>query len=387
MDYMRQGIFLRSYAQKNPKQEYKREAFELFSGMLDRIKFDTVTTVSKIQVRSQAEIEREELERQQRLARALQAAACRGGIADSSADRASRVPAAARCRRVRRWSRAAAARLPRRSCARCPRWAATKRVRAVRARNTSTATAPCSKRAVERERVHVVAGVLIDGAGRVLIAQRPAGKHLAGGWEFPGGKLEPGESARAGLARELREELGIAIGQPRPLMRLRHAYPHGEVLLDVWVVRRYRGEPQGLGRSAAALVPPRRTVPSRTPAGGSTDPRGAAAAGALAADRHALLPCRRHGRRAQTPLARAAGRPGFEPTPRVRSCSASSVGAPRRRPTRRRPGRIFWSCARPCRTANLAASCSAASVPLFARGIGLAQAWALGASGINAIAD
>jgi preprotein translocase subunit SecA len=72
MDYMRQGIFLRSYAQKNPKQEYKREAFELFSAMLDRIKFDTVTTVSKIQVRSQAEIEREELERQQRLARALQ---------------------------------------------------------------------------------------------------------------------------------------------------------------------------------------------------------------------------------------------------------------------------------------------------------------------------
>ncbi len=73
MDYMRQGIFLRSYAQKNPKQEYKREAFELFSAMLDRIKFDTVTTVSKIQVRSQAEIEREEQERQQRLARALQA--------------------------------------------------------------------------------------------------------------------------------------------------------------------------------------------------------------------------------------------------------------------------------------------------------------------------
>jgi preprotein translocase subunit SecA len=73
MDYMRQGIYLRSYAQKNPKQEYKREAFELFSAMLDRIKFDTLTTVSKIQVRSQEEIEREEFERQQRLARALQA--------------------------------------------------------------------------------------------------------------------------------------------------------------------------------------------------------------------------------------------------------------------------------------------------------------------------
>ncbi len=73
MDYLRQGISLRSYAQKDPKQEYKREAFALFSSMLDRIKYDTITTVSKIQVRSQEEIEREELERQQRLARALQA--------------------------------------------------------------------------------------------------------------------------------------------------------------------------------------------------------------------------------------------------------------------------------------------------------------------------
>ncbi|HUX74485.1 MAG TPA: preprotein translocase subunit SecA [Steroidobacteraceae bacterium] len=72
MDYMRQGIYLRGYAQKDPKQEYKREAFGLFSAMLDRIKLDTVTTVSKIQVRSQEEIEREELERQRRLARALQ---------------------------------------------------------------------------------------------------------------------------------------------------------------------------------------------------------------------------------------------------------------------------------------------------------------------------
>ena len=72
MDYMRQGIYLRGYAQKDPKQEYKREAFVLFSAMLDRIKLDTITTVSKIQVRSQEEIEREETERQRRLARALQ---------------------------------------------------------------------------------------------------------------------------------------------------------------------------------------------------------------------------------------------------------------------------------------------------------------------------
>ena len=72
MDYMRQGIFLRSYAQKNPKQEYKREAFEMFSAMLDRIKFAAVTLLSRMQVRSEADIEAEEAERQARLAKLMQ---------------------------------------------------------------------------------------------------------------------------------------------------------------------------------------------------------------------------------------------------------------------------------------------------------------------------
>jgi preprotein translocase subunit SecA len=72
MDYLRQGIHLRSYAQKNPKQEYKREAFELFTSMLDRIKHDTVSVLSRMQLRTQAEIDAEEEERQKRLARAMQ---------------------------------------------------------------------------------------------------------------------------------------------------------------------------------------------------------------------------------------------------------------------------------------------------------------------------
>jgi 8-oxo-dGTP diphosphatase len=99
---------------------------------------------------------------------------------------------------------------------------------------------------IERSVIHVVAGAVIDAAGRVLIAQRPAGKHLAGGWEFPGGKLQPGEDRRIGLARELREELGIQISIPRPLIRARHTYDYGDVLIDMWVVRRYSGEPRGL---------------------------------------------------------------------------------------------------------------------------------------------
>jgi preprotein translocase subunit SecA len=71
MDYLRQGIHLRSYAQKNPKQEYKREAFELFTSMLDRVKLDTVSLLSRMQLRTQAEIDAEEQERQQRLERAM----------------------------------------------------------------------------------------------------------------------------------------------------------------------------------------------------------------------------------------------------------------------------------------------------------------------------
>jgi mutator protein MutT len=94
--------------------------------------------------------------------------------------------------------------------------------------------------------VHVVAAAVTDAAGRTLIAQRPPGKHLAGGWEFPGGKLEPNEDRRMGLARELREELGILISSPRPLIRVRHAYDFGEVLIDTWVVRHYQGEPKPL---------------------------------------------------------------------------------------------------------------------------------------------
>jgi preprotein translocase subunit SecA len=72
MDYLRQGIHLRAYAQKNPKQEYKREAFELFGALLDRIKHDTISLLSRLQVRTEAEIEEQERERERQLARRLQ---------------------------------------------------------------------------------------------------------------------------------------------------------------------------------------------------------------------------------------------------------------------------------------------------------------------------
>jgi preprotein translocase subunit SecA len=71
MDYLRQGIYLRAYAQKNPKQEYKREAFELFTALLDRIKYDAVVVLQRLQVRTEEEIEREERERAERLEREM----------------------------------------------------------------------------------------------------------------------------------------------------------------------------------------------------------------------------------------------------------------------------------------------------------------------------
>ena len=93
--------------------------------------------------------------------------------------------------------------------------------------------------------IHVVAGVLFDPSGRVLVARRPSGSHLGGLWEFPGGKLEPGESREAGLARELAEELGVRVLAASPLVCVEHPYPDRDVVLDVWRVESYAGEPHG----------------------------------------------------------------------------------------------------------------------------------------------
>lgn len=85
--------------------------------------------------------------------------------------------------------------------------------------------------------------MLRDREGRVLIAERPAGKPLAGFWEFPGGKLEPGEAAFDALRRELHEELGIRVRDAYRLMRFSHRYPEREVELDVWRVTAWDGVP------------------------------------------------------------------------------------------------------------------------------------------------
>jgi 8-oxo-dGTP diphosphatase len=88
----------------------------------------------------------------------------------------------------------------------------------------------------------VIVGIVCDPASRVLIGQRPGGKHMEGFWEFPGGKLMAGETPLAGLRRELFEELGIEVGGAEPLMRYTHRYPERTVRLDVWWILDYEGE-------------------------------------------------------------------------------------------------------------------------------------------------
>jgi len=104
--------------------------------------------------------------------------------------------------------------------------------------------------------VLVVAAALFDRAGRVLIAQRPAGKALAGRWEFPGGKVDVGESEHHALRRELREELGIEVLAARPFMRLAHAYEDRDVELSLWIVERFAGEPRSLDAQRLKWVSP-----------------------------------------------------------------------------------------------------------------------------------
>ncbi len=93
--------------------------------------------------------------------------------------------------------------------------------------------------------IHVVAGAIQDGQGRVLVARRPLGVHQGGLWEFPGGKLEPGELPLQGLARELEEEVGIRVQATRPLIRLPHDYGDRRLVLEVHRVTAYAGEPIG----------------------------------------------------------------------------------------------------------------------------------------------
>ncbi|WP_076585226.1 Nudix family hydrolase [Solilutibacter tolerans] len=103
--------------------------------------------------------------------------------------------------------------------------------------------------------IHVMAGVVTDVRGRVLLARRTQGRDLAGLWEFPGGKVDPGETPEEALARELQEELGIDADIGEPLIRVPQQMPHKRIVLDVRHVPTHRGHPRGLDGQALAWVP------------------------------------------------------------------------------------------------------------------------------------
>lgn len=107
--------------------------------------------------------------------------------------------------------------------------------------------------------VLVVAAALIDAEGRVLIAQRPEGKTLAGLWEFPGGKVEAGERPEAALVRELAEELDLAVDPAdlAPLSFASHAYPEFHLLMPLFICRRWQGCERPREGQALVWVHPR----------------------------------------------------------------------------------------------------------------------------------
>ena len=106
--------------------------------------------------------------------------------------------------------------------------------------------------------VLVVAAALIDSDGRILIAQRPEGKSLAGQWEFPGGKVEDGETPEIALIRELNEELGIVVKEAclAPFVFASHTYEAFHLLMPLYLIRRWDGEPEAREHMALKWVPP-----------------------------------------------------------------------------------------------------------------------------------
>lgn len=103
--------------------------------------------------------------------------------------------------------------------------------------------------------VHVAVGVVLDDTHQILITKRAADSHQGGLWEFPGGKVEAGESVTQALARELKEELGIEPGRTSSLLQVKHDYGDKQVLLDVHVVWDFSGTAAGLENQPLLWVP------------------------------------------------------------------------------------------------------------------------------------
>jgi 8-oxo-dGTP diphosphatase len=104
--------------------------------------------------------------------------------------------------------------------------------------------------------IHVVVGLLFNAQGEILVAQRDQHKFQGGRWEFPGGKVELEETPIQALKRELYEEVGIDIIDAEPWQKLQHEYPERTILLDIWKVKEFHGQPHGKeGQSVRWVLP------------------------------------------------------------------------------------------------------------------------------------
>ena len=119
--------------------------------------------------------------------------------------------------------------------------------------------------ATGRPVVEVAVGILCDSSDSILLGQRPEGKPYAGYWEFPGGKVEKGESVFEALSRELAEEIGIQIQDATELMVIEHDYPHAYVRLHVCLVKNWKGQIKGLESQALHWISKAQIIKSALP--------------------------------------------------------------------------------------------------------------------------
>lgn len=138
-----------------------------------------------------------------------------------------------------------------------------KAVPVVPAKNTSTAMA----HSADRVSMYVVVGMIENAAGEVLIAKRTEHQYMSGVWEFPGGKLNPGETAFEALQRELFEELGIHVVSAESWCQLGYDYTDRVVFLDAWIVTQYTGEPHGAENQPVRWVRPESLAEYTFPSG------------------------------------------------------------------------------------------------------------------------
>ncbi|MDZ7645167.1 MAG: hypothetical protein U5K76_13780 [Woeseiaceae bacterium] len=245
-------LHLRGYAQKNPKQEYKREAFEMFGAMLEQIERDSISILSRVRVQSEEDVQRMEAERRAgagdgipaRRASALgKDAPPAGGAAAPGADppRPNTTPFVAAN----------------------ARWAETEPCPCGWGREIATVprSPGLNDRALRPRRIRVVAGILQDSHGRIL-RQRAAGRFpFAGLWKFRAARSHRVSHRQSALHRELVEEIGVHALASSHFMHLRHDYEDRRVAIELLTLRTLEGhaidqEGQGLGWWLPGELPP-----------------------------------------------------------------------------------------------------------------------------------